>query len=313
MKTLSVLISLLLLLASPVLAQSSLYRWIDTEGNINYSDTIPPESVSQGGVQLNRQGVPVRNLERVLSPEERQIEMEKQRVQAAREKMQRQQASIEWALVGAYRNENDILLAKQEKLDAIEASERVVQGNILRSKQQLTDDPNLSAAQIAEIEKRIGENYETLFRFAAEKEEIHITFDLTLERFRLIKARGLEEDGAESSALILTGRSSTHLRCPDPASCQDWWRNARRYVLKHSDTELLSETDSMLISRIPELPQQIGLNAIMSRGVAAQLEIMLDLECAPTAAGNETCRSERAQLLRANFRGAIISLDETTP
>lgn len=305
---------LLILLCLPVQVSASLYRWVDTEGNVHYSDTIPPESVSRGGVQLNRQGLPIRTLDRVISEEERHMEREKQRIQAAREKMQRQQASIEWALVGAYRNEDDIHQAKQEKLDAIDASERVVQGNIMRSKQQLSQNPNLTPEQIAEIETRIAENYETLFRFVAEKEEIHINFDLTLERFRLIKARGINpEDESESSAMILTGRSSTHLRCPDPATCQQWWRNARGYVLSFSDTDLLSENDSMLITRVPEQDNQISLNAVMSRGSAAQLEIMLDLECAPTTAGAALCEGARAQQLRDNFRLAVISLDETAP
>src|SRR5690606_7884572 len=62
-------VALALALSGAAEAQK-LYRWVDKDGKVHYSDHVPPEAVDQARDELNDQGLKVRSVERALTPEE---------------------------------------------------------------------------------------------------------------------------------------------------------------------------------------------------------------------------------------------------
>ncbi len=60
-----------LVLASPSVLAGKLYKWIDKDGKVRYSDQVPGEAAKRGRKQLSGQGAVVEEQERALTPEEK--------------------------------------------------------------------------------------------------------------------------------------------------------------------------------------------------------------------------------------------------
>jgi hypothetical protein len=49
-------------------ARAALYKWVDEKGVVHYTDTLPPEAVDKARTELNNQGVPLKKMDKALSP-----------------------------------------------------------------------------------------------------------------------------------------------------------------------------------------------------------------------------------------------------
>lgn len=123
-------------------AQAAMYRWVDGNGRVHYSDTPPTTYQKSGGAELNKQGLVVK---RTQSEAERQAEAERlaeqKRIQAERDK----QAQIDRALTQTYTTEAEIDLARDR---ALEHHKLAIKGAQIRSE---AVDKNL-----ADLRTRIG-------------------------------------------------------------------------------------------------------------------------------------------------------------
>lgn len=91
-----------------------MFRWVDSKGRVQYSDTPPTTFNQSGGAELNKQGQVIR---RTQSESERRAEAERQaerqRIQAGRQK----QAQLDRALMATYTTEAEIDLARDRALE----------------------------------------------------------------------------------------------------------------------------------------------------------------------------------------------------
>ena len=110
----------LALLASGQVHATKLYKWVDADGNVHYSDKVPPDQAKQARTELNEQGVTVNKVERALTPEEiaaRKAE-EKAALDAAEAiERQREQDKV---LLDSYASEDDLTRAHQQRVDLLE-------------------------------------------------------------------------------------------------------------------------------------------------------------------------------------------------
>ncbi|MCB1629640.1 MAG: DUF4124 domain-containing protein, partial [Xanthomonadales bacterium] len=58
------------LLAGGSVSAAKLYKWVDENGNVHYSDQVPPSQAKQARSELNEQGVAVKQVDRALTAEE---------------------------------------------------------------------------------------------------------------------------------------------------------------------------------------------------------------------------------------------------
>lgn len=113
---------LCLAFAAPLLAQDKagkLYKWTDKEGNVHYSDQIPPEAQEYARERLSGQGVSVERVDRAMTAEERAaIDAEQKRIAdeaAAKEK----QRKADEALMNSYASEEDLVRAYNQRMDLL--------------------------------------------------------------------------------------------------------------------------------------------------------------------------------------------------
>lgn len=123
-------------------AQAAMYRWVDGNGRVHYSDTPPTTYQKSGGVEMSKQGNVVK---RTQSEAERKAEAERQaeqkRIRAERDK----QAQLDRALLSTYTTEAEIDLARDR---ALEHHKLAIKGAEIRGK--------AVEANLAELKTRIA-------------------------------------------------------------------------------------------------------------------------------------------------------------
>ena len=134
------------LLLSAGAAHAQMYRWVDGNGRVHYSDTAPTTYRKSGGAELSKQGNIIR---RTQSEAERRAEAERQAEQKRIQAEQGKQAQLDRALTQTYTTEAEIDLARDR---ALEHHRLVIRGAEIRGKAVEANLAELKA-RIANIEK----------------------------------------------------------------------------------------------------------------------------------------------------------------
>lgn len=136
----SLLIVALLMTAG--MAQATMYRWVDGNGRVHYSDTPPMTYQKSGGAEMSKQGVVIK---RTQSEAERRAEAERQSEQARQQMELNRQAQVDRALMATYTSEAEIDLARDR---ALEHHKLAIKGAEIRS--------TAVNATLADLNKRIA-------------------------------------------------------------------------------------------------------------------------------------------------------------
>ena len=139
-----VLLAALLLTAGA--AQAAMYRWVDSNGRVQYGDTLPPTYQQSGAAEMNKQG---QIIKRTQSEAERKAEAARKAEEAKIQQEQQKQAQSDRALTSTYTTEAEIDLARDR---ALEHHKLAINGAKIRS---VAVDANLAELneRIAMIEK----------------------------------------------------------------------------------------------------------------------------------------------------------------
>jgi hypothetical protein len=112
-------------------AQAAMYKWVDDKGKVQYGDTIPPEYVKQGNVQLNKSGVVVKKTSAALTPEQIKARDEAEAKEKAAKTAAAEQQRRDKALLATYTDFKEVDLALQRNLGQVDIQ---IKSNELRIK-----------------------------------------------------------------------------------------------------------------------------------------------------------------------------------
>ncbi len=200
-KLLSVTLILMLLLVGSGHA-GKLYKWVDENGKVHYSDKVPPEHNKYAREEMNDQGVVTEATERELTPEEkkaRAAELKKARELAEQERLEAIRIEKERkAILMSYNSEDQILRLKQERLDSLHRNIEMAEDNLVIQQKNLEDllkraadrernGQTVSKAFLDQMEKLKGQiDYQKTF-ITNKKAELVTTeakYDGEIEKFR---------------------------------------------------------------------------------------------------------------------------------
>jgi single-stranded DNA-binding protein len=184
----------------------ALYKWVDENGQIRYSDRLPVNQVKKKHQQLNSQGVVLSTKEAAKSDEELAAEAEarrKQEEQAAKEaELKEAQYKKDQVLLLTFSSEEELGLARDDRLDVLESVIKLINKSIAGTEQQLqqlqtsADEIYLSqgkevpgglAQKIEHFTGKLESRYAQLELKMAEKDKINEQYALDLARFRELK------------------------------------------------------------------------------------------------------------------------------
>lgn len=120
MNKLLVIIMVVLSLSISNVYAKKLYKWVDENGKVTYSDLVPPEQIKKEHQELNRNGVVLEKIKNIKTPEEREAEQEAIRQKIKAEKIAAKLELQRKNIIKSYTNEQEIIRLKEERLSALE-------------------------------------------------------------------------------------------------------------------------------------------------------------------------------------------------
>jgi hypothetical protein len=300
-------------------AEAALYRWVDDQGIVHYTDTLPPGQADKGHTEITEGGIRVRTVPPAKTPEELARERELERLRAQQERLLEEQRTADRVLLTTFRSDDDILMARDGKLATIDAMIQVTRNNIRRQQEWLAGlrreaadleragkpVPNRLRENITGAERAIGGAYETILQREHQKESIREGFERDLKRFRELKELP-ESTEPPAVAPVLENL----VTCADADACDRLWPMAVAYAKKRAKTPVQTENEVIFITAPPANEQEISL--ILCRisdkdGPGASL--FLDVQCRRSPTGDRTCQGAEVGQILAGFRPALLGAD----
>ncbi len=162
--------------------QTRLYRWVDEDGKVHFSDRLEPSSGTSDYDRFNASGV------RLSQPERAQTRQQQREAEEARRSYQRDQA-----LLTAYPTELALLRAHDEQRARVEFSLRTSQANLERIQRDIASRGTANAdadgqaggdRELAELKRRLEAERNTLEQLRLRRYELYQTQNQEVDRFR---------------------------------------------------------------------------------------------------------------------------------
>ena len=138
MRRAPVLILTLLTFAGPAAGQT-VYRWVDEDGNVHYSQTLPPEKAQEQHDKLTAEGLLAERIERAPTPEERRaLERELEALRKERAQQLRQQQEDQMFLA-TYPTEADVRRSFDVRRDSMRSERQTIESLIEENRQSFNE------------------------------------------------------------------------------------------------------------------------------------------------------------------------------
>jgi hypothetical protein len=188
-------------LSVPSLQAGKLYKWVDENGQTRYGDRIPPQYAKKSNKTLNKQGVVVKSKAAAKTKEQFAVEQRLAKVKAAQERRRQKQEHQDRILLDTFTNEDEMILTRDGKIEAIEAVIRVTKSRTEKIKQRLAQQ-ELGAANLERSGKAVPQKLQQRIREARQQirynsdyisnrrkmqQAIREKFELDIKRFRTLK------------------------------------------------------------------------------------------------------------------------------
>ena len=167
-------------------AQAAMYRWVDGNGRVHYSDTLPPSYQKSGAAEMNKQGSIIR---RTQSEAERRAEAERLSEQKRLQQEQQKQAQLDRALTSTYTTEAEIDLARDR---ALEHHKLAIKGAEIRGKAVEANlaDLRTRIAKIEQAGRKVGTGLtEQLEQATREQQELKRTIQSNEEAMEKVRGK----------------------------------------------------------------------------------------------------------------------------
>jgi hypothetical protein len=294
-------------------------KWVDENGVVHYGDQIPPSEVDRGHTDLNVQGIPVQTVPPVRTVEEIERERELERLRGEQAHLKEQQDAADQVLLRTFHSVDDLAMAREGHVAAVDVVIGVTRSNIRRQQawlQKLLSDaadlertgkpvPGRLVESIDKAERAIRDHYAMIVEREREKNQVRQGFDRDLKRFRQLKDIPTNPADApkESSRpflrnLVACGR--------DAEQCNRYWARAVAYIRAQATTAIRTSGPNILITAPPVTHDEISLTLSRIQEKNSQtVSIFLDLQCKNRSNADTSCKGEQAEKILDGFRGAV--------
>ncbi|MCB1774879.1 MAG: DUF4124 domain-containing protein [Gammaproteobacteria bacterium] len=296
-------------------------KWVDENGLVHYGTSIPPQYLDKAHSELNDRGIEIRRRERSMTPEEIQREKALAALRAEQERLKEEQHARDRILLSLYRNEDDLVMARDGKIAQIDAQIRLKHNEIRRLKDRLSEHQASAAAaersgrrlserqqeNLDSTQRSIERSYAIILGKEDEKRVTIEKYDYDLNRFRALRqhaARSQNADIIKESDIPDLVETAVH--CADSQHCGRMWQIAQSYAKKHATTPIDLAADRILVTAPPRELRDISITVSrLADDEGGGERIFMDVQCANFTEGREFCRSDHVEGIRENFRFAL--------
>ncbi len=186
----------------PASAQGKkLYKWVDENGKVHFSDTVPADQLKKGRQEIS--GASVKTVDRQKTAEELAADRVLAEKAAEQQKIDDATAQADNALMLSYATEADLLRARDQELDVVESTLATNRLGIASHEKSLTDMlasaaeverakkiiPKTVTESIAKIRKDLEDQKKMYADREASKATIMKDYEKKVARYRELKAK----------------------------------------------------------------------------------------------------------------------------
>jgi hypothetical protein len=239
-KQLHCVLGLMILALSPAWA-GKLYKWTDEDGTVHYSDKLPPDAVEKAHQEMNTHGVTTKSVNREKTKEEKLAEeVSNAAIEAEKKRVAEEEAKLrarDERLLSTYTTERDLLLARQEHLEAIDSIINLTTSNNVSLDQQAAaarkrvenlqkankEVPENITKQVENLDGQLTKNKNFILAKQEERARLEQQFELDLARYRELKGVETlaEQQVAEQATKAAIGAGVKPPSPPKPAAADD--------------------------------------------------------------------------------------------
>jgi len=179
-----------------------LYRWVDEDGNVHYTDRMPAEATREKHSVMDESGVVLEDKESLEDERARRAQREAERADAEQRaeeerRKREEQRRRDRIITQTFSTERDIRLTRDNRVESVEVQIRILDQGIerlqSRRKQQVEryerlgeDSPAARNARerIDTIDARLAQRFDERRALVAKRAEIEQRFAQYLQRFR---------------------------------------------------------------------------------------------------------------------------------
>jgi hypothetical protein len=189
--------------ALPV-AAAGMYKWTDDKGVVHYSDQMPPEEVNKGTVLLDKQGRQVKKIEPAPTAAELKAKAAEEELQKASAREKEAKARKDLALLHSYSNEQEIDIARNRALSAIDGQIKAAEGysaDLKRRKQEIEKQMAAAAGkpvpfalenELSTITEELGRQARLMAQKKDDLVTVNARYDADKQRWRDIRDEQLK-------------------------------------------------------------------------------------------------------------------------
>ena len=186
----------------------AMYRWVDEEGNVHYSDKLPPEAIQRDREVLDQEGRRVEVQPRPKTAEEKAAEARERQEALAEQRRKAEAERKDRVLLQMFTTVEEIEIARDDRLAQIEAQIALAESKLERLRSEHTTlkqrIENIEG-QGNKVPPQLQENYEVTKQslldnehFLQERKEEHQQlsdkFAADIARFKELKAEKAAEE-----------------------------------------------------------------------------------------------------------------------
>jgi hypothetical protein len=203
-------------------AAAGMYKWTDDKGVVHYSDQMPPEEVNKGTVMLDKQGRQVKKIEPAPTAAELKAKADEEELQRANARVKEAKARKDLALLHSYSNEQEIDIARNRAISAIDGQIKSAEGysaDLTRRQQELEKQKAAAAgkpvpvtleSELSTIAEELGRQAGLIAQKKDELATINARYDADKQRWRDIRD--------EQVKAVTDGRATSAPRVPTAAT-----------------------------------------------------------------------------------------------
>ncbi len=204
------LISVLLLasLCHPVEA-AKLYRWVDEDGKVHYSDQVPPEHARQARQELNEQGIAVDSVDSAPTPEQMKAARAKAQAEAEARRQEEAQRRRDQILLNSYTGVADIERSRESEISALQRTVDMTRAAQESQRRQLAKLVSRAAdmeragnrvpedlvSDMAKVRGNIQDRSDYIEEKRAEQAQVFAEYEQDIARYRELTEENEESEG----------------------------------------------------------------------------------------------------------------------
>jgi len=189
--------------AAPTALDHNRFKWRDAQGNLHYSDSVPPEAAKFGYDVVNPQGIVIKHVERAKTDAELAAAKVEAAKQAAERRVAEQSARDDEQLLSNYPQEDDLKHAQQQQLEMLEQQVKAAAASLRNQEQSLADLldraaeaertgkelPAEQTTQLGRMRKQVDDQRLTVAQRERDRDEASSHFEAQVAHYRELKAK----------------------------------------------------------------------------------------------------------------------------